>query len=65
MGCCLCELVSFEVLVSINILYGETLEFFSILLTRAKYFSRVGSLAIHSFSICSATTLESMRRMHL
>jgi hypothetical protein len=36
-----------------------------ILLTRARYFSRVGSLVIHSFSICSATTLESVQRMHL
>jgi hypothetical protein len=35
------------------------------LLTRARYFSRVGSLAIHYFSICPATTLEFVWRMHL
>jgi hypothetical protein len=38
---------------------------FSILQTRAKYFSRVGFLAMHSISICLATTLESVQRMHL
>jgi hypothetical protein len=43
----------------------KPLKKFSILLTKARYFSRVGSLAMHSFSICPATTLESMRRMHL
>jgi hypothetical protein len=37
----------------------------SILLTRARYFSKVSSLAMDSFSICPATTLESVRRMHL
>jgi hypothetical protein len=30
----------------------------SILLTRDRYFSRVGSLAMHSFSICPSSTLE-------
>jgi hypothetical protein len=43
----------------------KPLKKFFILLTRDRYFSRVGSLAIHSFSICPATTLESVRRMHL
>jgi hypothetical protein len=36
----------------------KPLKFFSILLTKARYFSRVGSLTMHSFSICPATTLE-------
>jgi hypothetical protein len=43
----------------------KPLKKFSILLTRCRYFSRVGSLAIHSFSICLATTLEYVQRMHL
>jgi hypothetical protein len=64
-GCHLHEFVSFKVFVSVNVLNGEALKFFSILQTRAKYFSRVGSLAMHSFSICPTTSLESMRRMHL
>jgi hypothetical protein len=38
---------------------------FSILLTRDRYFRKVGSQAIHSFSISLATTLEFVRRMHL
>jgi hypothetical protein len=37
----------------------------SILLTRDRYFSRVDSLAMHSFSIYPTTTLESVRRMYL
>jgi hypothetical protein len=37
----------------------------SILPTIDRYFLRVGYLAIHSFSFCLGTTLESMRRMHL
>jgi hypothetical protein len=45
--------------------YGETSGKKSILLTKDRYFSWVGSLAMHSFSIRQATTLESMRRMHL
>jgi hypothetical protein len=59
-GYCLCEFISFRVLVSVNVLDGEALEKISILLTRAKYFSMVDSLAMHSFSIYSATTLESV-----
>jgi hypothetical protein len=43
----------------------KPLKKFSILLTKARYFSRVGSLAIHSFSIYPATTLESVQRMQL
>jgi hypothetical protein len=37
----------------------------SILRTKDSYFSRVDSMVIHSFSIYPATTLESVRRMHL
>jgi hypothetical protein len=36
----------------------KPLNFFSILLTKARYFSRVGSLAMCPFSIRPATTLE-------
>jgi hypothetical protein len=43
----------------------KPLKKFSILLTKARYLSRVGYLAIHSFSICPVTTLESVRMMHL
>jgi hypothetical protein len=66
-GCCglLPSRISFGVLISVTVLDGETLEFFSILLTRANYFLRVGSLTMHSFFICPATTLESVQRMHL
>jgi hypothetical protein len=38
---------------------------FSIFLTRARYFLRVGSLVMHSFSICPVTTLEFVQRIHL
>jgi hypothetical protein len=31
---------------------------------RARYLSRVGSLAIHSFSIYPTTTLEFVQRVH-
>jgi hypothetical protein len=41
------------------------LKFFSILPTKARYFLRVGFLAMHSFSICPATTFEPVRRMHV
>jgi hypothetical protein len=43
----------------------KPLKKFSILLTNSRYFLRVGSLARHSFSICPATTLEFVQRMHL
>jgi hypothetical protein len=43
----------------------KPLKKFSILLTKARYFLRVGSLVMHSFSIYPATTLESVCRMHL
>jgi hypothetical protein len=33
----------------------------SILHTKARYFSSIGSRAMHSFSICSVTTLESVQ----
>jgi hypothetical protein len=61
----ICEFISFSILISVDILYSEALDFFSFLLTKARYFSRVDSLTMHSFSIYPATTLESMRRMHL
>jgi hypothetical protein len=32
---------------------------------RVRYLSRVGSLAMHSFSIYPATTFESVQRVHL
>jgi hypothetical protein len=41
------------------------LKWFSILLMRAKYFSRVSSLAMHSFYIWLETTIESMQSMHV
>jgi hypothetical protein len=43
----------------------KPLKWFSILLTRAKYLSRVGSRAKHSFSIWLATTFESVRSVHV
>jgi hypothetical protein len=56
----LCQFIDLGILVSIYILYGEAFEKNSILLTKARYFSRVGSLVMHSFSICPATILESV-----
>jgi hypothetical protein len=43
----------------------KPLKWFSILLTRARYFSRVGSLAMHSFSIWLESSFESVLRMHV
>jgi hypothetical protein len=43
----------------------KPLKKFSIVLSKPRYFFRVGSLAMHSFSICPTTTLESVHRMHL
>jgi hypothetical protein len=59
-GCGFYVFVSFDVFVSVDVFHSETSEFFSILLTRDRYFLRVGFLAMHSFSICPATTLESV-----
>jgi hypothetical protein len=64
-GCSYREFISFDIFVSDDVFYGEASKKCSILLTRDRYFLRVGSLAMHSFSICPAATLESVRRMHL
>jgi hypothetical protein len=41
------------------------LKLLSILWTRARYFSSVGSLVMHSFSIYPDTTFESMQSTHV
>jgi hypothetical protein len=63
-GCSVGQFISFTIFILLDVLYYEFFEIILHFFMRPKYLSRVGSLAMHSFSICTATTLESVWRMH-